>query len=429
MMHRITVVLGTRQTRFWLATRRGLSSDRSAETDAQLASLYEVSAAADLAARGLRSEAAPLLERAVEICSGSVGQDSALTRAAVHRLALVLYDDQRFGAAEDALTRQLPSSQTSSSADLLLLSKAQLFQGKISSAVETCSKAVDLCQQDEDNTPDTDALGQALRQLGATQVLEGAEDDAETSLLRAARLGSTAADQGKGLAALAAFNIARGDEQSVEEAVDLFNEACATTNGTDGEGAEMVEEDVSVDVEEGGEGDDAAASAALLAHASVLCTSAQGELILGRGTATASDRLGVALRIREELLPTGHPATAWTLCLLAQCHLVAGEAVTAEGLFRAALDGLPGVAEEAGDIAKSQRSAGTVALPVLFASPLHPYSKSAMLRGYSELLMQWEKREAEGEVAARKAENVESSLLLKPPGGLTMHMLHLDDTY
>lgn len=38
---------------------------------------------------------------------------------------------------------------------------------------------------------------QALRQLGATQLLEGAEDDAETSLLRAARLGSTSADQGK----------------------------------------------------------------------------------------------------------------------------------------------------------------------------------------------------------------------------------------
>lgn len=97
---------------------------------------------------------------------------------------------------------------------------------------------------------------------------------------------------------------------------------------------------------------------------------------------------------------------AWTLSLLGRCHLVAGEAVTAEGLFRAALDGLPGVAEEADDIAKSQRSAGVVAPPVLFASPLHPFSKAAMLRGYSELLMQWEKREAEGEVTARQAETV-----------------------
>lgn len=96
---------------------------------------------------------------------------------------------------------------------------------------------------------------------------------------------------------------------------------------------------------------------------------------------------------------------------MARCHLVAGEAVTAEGLFRAALDGLPGVAEEADDIAKSQRSAGAVALPVLFASPLHPYSKAAMLRGYSELLMQWEKREAEGEATARQAKTVSATSL------------------
>lgn len=83
--------------------------------------------------------------------------------------------------------------------------------------------------------------------------------------------------------------------------------------------------------------------------------------------------------------------------------------MTAEGLFRAALDGLPGVAGEIDDMAKSQRSAGAVPLPALFASPLHPYSKAAMLRGYSELLLQWEKREAEGEAAARRAENVRTT--------------------
>lgn len=98
---------------------------------------------------------------------------------------------------------------------------------------------------------------------------------------------------------------------------------------------------------------------------------------------------------------------AWTLSLLARCHVAAGEAVTAEGLFRAALDSLQGIAEEVDDgIARSQRPAGAVALPLLFASPLHPYTKAATLRGYSELLLQWEKREAEGEVVARQAEKV-----------------------
>lgn len=67
------------------ASRALSSSDQAAETDAQLLSLHEVSAAADLAGLGRRSEAASLLERAVEICSGSMGHDSALARAAVHR--------------------------------------------------------------------------------------------------------------------------------------------------------------------------------------------------------------------------------------------------------------------------------------------------------------------------------------------------------
>lgn len=120
----------------------------------------------------------------------------------------------------------------------------------------------------------------------------------------------------QGLAALAAFNIARGDEQSVEEAVDLLNEACATTKGSNEVEEEMetpghrglAKANGSPEADEDIVGD-AATTGAGLARASVLCTSAQGDLILGRGTTTASDRLGEALKIREKLLPYGHPAT------------------------------------------------------------------------------------------------------------------------
>lgn len=123
----------------------------------------------------------------------------------------------------------------------------------------------------------------------------------------------------QGLAALAAFNIARGDEQSVEEAVDLLNEACATTKGSNEVEEEMeksghicvAEGNGSPNADEGGIGGDV--TAARLAHASVLCSSAQGDLVLGRGTTTASDRLGEALRLREKLLPGGHPATVRSL--------------------------------------------------------------------------------------------------------------------
>ena len=96
--------------------------------------------------------------------------------------------------------------------------------------------------------------------------------------------------------------------------MDLLNEACATTDGSDEveDGNATTQEsdetagNAALDAEKGV---DAAATDSLLARASVLCTAAQGELILGRGTATASDRLGEALRIRERLLPGGHPAT------------------------------------------------------------------------------------------------------------------------
>lgn len=37
---------------------------------------------------------------------------------------------------------------------------AQLFQGKASEAVDTCTQAVDLCERHDDHTPDTEALGQ-----------------------------------------------------------------------------------------------------------------------------------------------------------------------------------------------------------------------------------------------------------------------------
>lgn len=105
--------------------------------------------------------------------------------------------------------------------------------------------------------------------------------------------------------------------------------------------------------------------------------------------------------------PTNLFRQVWTLALLGRCHLVAGEAVTAEGLLRAALDGLGTVGEEARGTSATNLVGGLTASPLdLFPSPLHPFSKAESLRAYSELLMQWEKREAEGEGVLRRAEKV-----------------------
>lgn len=92
--------------------------------------------------------------------------------------------------------------------------------------------------------------------------------------------------------------------------------------------------------------------------------------------------------------------------MLARCHLVAGEAVTAEGLFRAALDGLDAIGGEGSGTAAATTTAAAAVTPGFYPSPIHPYSKEATLRGYARLLLQWEKREAEAEQALRRADLV-----------------------
>jgi hypothetical protein len=79
----------------------------------------------------------------------------------------------------------------------LLLARAQLFQGKLTVAVETCSDAVAVCEGSRGFTPDTEALAAALHHLGVMQLLTKSTTDAETSLVRAARLGNTEADHAK----------------------------------------------------------------------------------------------------------------------------------------------------------------------------------------------------------------------------------------
>ncbi|CAM9243330.1 unnamed protein product [Discosporangium mesarthrocarpum] len=418
------------------------------EAEDNLLSLEEVKAADDLASRGRGTEAIPHLQRAVEICTGAVGEGSEITRAALRRLGKILYDARQFGEAEAVLRREAYEGDKAHPAgvsSLLLLSKAQVFQGKMEEAVASSSAAVDLCEKDDDHTPDTEALGQALRQSGVAQMLQGVGEDAETSLLRAARLGSTSIDQAKGLSVLAAYNASTGGEAAVEEALELWREACmiepdAATGAGDGPEEGGTKESggtagVCVEGEQAGEGAGGApaptpapapepTAAARLAKASVLCSAAQGELLLlRRGLDVPTARLVEALKIREELLPPGHPATVWTLALMARCRLEAGEAVTSEGLFRTALGAMEPIHRGG---AKHHREEEMLSL---HPSPVHPFSLAATLRSYSELLQQWEKREEEGERFLLRAEEMESRLVPKLPNGLTVHQLHLDEVY
>lgn len=118
----------------------------------------------------------------------------------------------------------------------------------------------------------------------------------------------------QGLSGLASLNASVGGEQRVEEAVELWREAIASTRTT----ADSVDPSASgegrVDGNEsssgGGDGgnQDGVTRNLLLCRASVLCSAAQGELLLDRGTANASNHLAEALQLREDLLPSNHPA-------------------------------------------------------------------------------------------------------------------------
>lgn len=85
--------------------------------------------------------------------------------------------------------------------------------------------------------------------------------------------------------------------------------------------------------------------------------------------------------------------------------MLAGEAVTAEGLLRAALDAL-GALEDSNPASTLVGGQEVVEGVTLYPSPLHSFSKAAALRVYGDLLMQWEKREVEGQRMLKQAQEV-----------------------
>lgn len=106
-----------------------------------------------------------------------------------------------------------------------------------------------------------------------------------------------------------------------------------------------------------------------------------------------------ALHPWHAYVPHIHQSTAffilvqlWALTLLGRCFLLNEDAVVAEGLFRSAVDGFAGGRLEAG--------------PVLFPSPLHPFSEAYAMRALWDLLRMWDKRESEAKQVLGNVEKV-----------------------
>jgi tetratricopeptide (TPR) repeat protein len=125
------------------------------------------------------------------------------------------------------------------------------------------------------------------------------------------------------------------------------------------------------------------------AYATVLCNRAEAHFELGLGlagsTAKSSDDLSSALKALErhggDL--SCQPVLGRVLCAVAYANLAASMAVTAEGLFRSALDKLEG--------------------PFGASDPRFRLERVLAMGGYSILLSKWERREADGAALLAKA--------------------------
>jgi len=113
------------------------------------------------------------------------------------------------------------------------------------------------------------------------------------------------------------------------------------------------------------------------AYACLLCNLSCALAAQGQG-AQASDQLAAALQALDahKLSMPCQPALGRVLSAVAYANMAASKAVTAEGLFRSALDKLEG--------------------PYANADPRFRYEHMAALGGYSLLLSKWEKRERDG---------------------------------
>lgn len=115
------------------------------------------------------------------------------------------------------------------------------------------------------------------------------------------------------LSTLAAFNVSAGGDQRIQEVVELWNEEISTI------GAAIESISGGREHEDPNKGTDGAIDDSnehpgpnelRLSYASILCSAAQGDLMLRRGMATASGGLAEGLKAREELVPSGHPTMA-----------------------------------------------------------------------------------------------------------------------
>lgn len=392
------------------------SDGNQANLHSQLLSFPEYKNALDLQRQGNLAQAHVALSRVHEVLGHALGADSPLANTVLFQLADLLH---ALGQTQKA--RQLLSS--SSFRELkdkiqleIFLSNVQLQEGQADKAREHSQRAVDCVEHQQDHsTPDNTLFSAAYSSLGIASLYSGHLSDAETYLQCAARWATTPLEEVSAfnnMGALAFFKLAAGEEAPQQfnlwsfETSEAFQEMKMTPESSrqaplaflaepGKDGKEIKEADMHPVIHsalgtwsEGlslgkKEAEDASVENAIVT-AQLLVNRGSLLYLLGH-TAECNNHLSEAIRLltphEENVL--AKPLLGVTLRKVAFLHMKAAQAVTAEGLFNAALRHFQSPYAYDGRYAYE----GTLAKGL-----------------YGQLLSKWDRREVQGREIRQEAE-------------------------
>jgi tetratricopeptide (TPR) repeat protein len=379
----------------------------------------------NLAFKGEFAKAIPLMERVQDVVNSTMGESSMMSLAA----ALQLSDQRSRMAMWDEALLPLKTGFESSGRMYALLSEAAVYarKGAILEALQAAEEATALCEAQDQANMDVSAFAPCYGILGICRARSGDYDGAEEVLQMAARwsddphnilvslnnLGSLQWSLGQSESAT------RSRDEHIHEALAYWQEAaemvvqglsdgnsaaamCGPVSSSNMLGPDMQptvvtpssssrsensnaieDEGITMSVEDRLRNDRDLASA----YASTLCNIAKAQCLQGQEE-VASENLAAALKAIE-----GHDndyVLGRVLAEMARAHTRSMQAVSAEGLFRSAISKLSG--------------------PNASGEPRYALEAASVKMDYGKLLVEWDKREREGQKEIEQANKILENL-------------------
>eukprot|EP00607_Mallomonas_marina_P010975 CAMPEP_0182424236 /NCGR_PEP_ID=MMETSP1167-20130531/10405_1 /TAXON_ID=2988 /ORGANISM="Mallomonas Sp, Strain CCMP3275" /LENGTH=434 /DNA_ID=CAMNT_0024603879 /DNA_START=213 /DNA_END=1517 /DNA_ORIENTATION=+ len=400
-----------------------------------------------LVKKGDISNALPLMKRVHEITSSATGADSLLSVAASVRLSKLYCISGSYSSAETALC--VPSLKGLSKAYALqFLSEVRLLAGDPENSLIAAEEACDLAE--EQNSADTDVtvFYGCYTMKGLSHLCLGHEEEAEDLLQQAARWSPCNGPSAQ-LKAMSNLGTCQWREKDEGDDVKRLSETMKRDGGDIKEDKEQVKEmDETIirsvrhaleifeeglveaaakDTEESGSGGmcgptmDVAAVGGnkkksevmaenrdkneilverskelefAIAYSNLLCSTAQAHRALRHDTKAAKLLLSALKALETHDEASVLPVRGRVLGLMGRAHMRSGNAVTAEGLFRSAVDAMK--------------------TPYALHDIRYKYELSVIQMAYGGLLSKWDKREVLGERFQKESQELLSSLPVFP---------------